>query len=135
MMKKVAQYNTTQRELLLDILKENKDRHLTVTDIVALCAEKNIKIGQTTIYRYLNILEHNGTVRKYVTDGFDGSCYQFVSNSLCHQHLHLRCIKCEKLFHVDNIAINAFTDELENKLNFVVDMSKTVLYGICTSCR
>lgn len=44
-------YNTRQRELILEYIKENADSHLTADDIAdALKAEQ---VGKTTVYRYL----------------------------------------------------------------------------------
>ena len=135
-MKKEAKYNTKQRDVLLELLKRHQNEHLIIKDIMKYVDKNNLKIGMTTVYRYLNILVSDGLVRRYSTDGFDGNCYQFVENNeKCHQHLHLRCTSCEKLFHVDDVNVDLFNQTVEKEKGFSVDTSKTVLYGICRECR
>ena len=65
-------YATASRKKILDFLKENKNRTLTVLDIDAYLKECDNEVNLTTIYRYLDKLEKEGTVMKYVAERQSG---------------------------------------------------------------
>ena len=81
---------TTQRVLVYDILKENKDQHLSTEEIYDLIKNKNPKMGIATIYRTLQLFEEIRLVYKHnFDDGY--SRYEILStnNAEVHQHHHL----------------------------------------------
>lgn len=128
-----SKYKTKQRELILNCLKENGGIHMTADDIFYKLNSNNTRVGKTTIYRYINMLETNGDIRKYVAD--DIACYQYVKEKdSCKNHYHLICNKCAKLFHVESAELDNIEDIMINKYNFKVDSSKLVLYGCCAKC-
>ena len=57
------QYKTEQRKDLLDYMKKNTNKFVKVEDIEKYLKKKDISIGLTTIYRFLNSLEKQGKVR------------------------------------------------------------------------
>lgn len=50
------QYKTKQRESILQYLIQNKDKHISVEDIVEHLKKKGEAVGKTTVYRYLDVL-------------------------------------------------------------------------------
>ena len=72
-------------------------------------------------------------LRKYTVEGSKKSVYQFL-NSHCVSHIHLRCVKCGVVLHLDDV----FTKDIQNKIfkskKFVIDESLTVLPGECLAC-
>lgn len=77
-----------------------------------------------------------GIVRKYVLDGKSSACYQFLSGEphACTEHFHLKCTQCGQLFHVSCDYLNQLGEHLLEHHGFVIDHTKTVLYGLCAAC-
>jgi Fur family ferric uptake transcriptional regulator len=106
---------------------------MTADDIFYKLNTSGTHVGKTTIYRYLNMLEANGDIRKYVTDNI--ACYQYIKEKdSCKNHYHLRCSKCARLFHVESEELDNIEDIMMKKYNFKVDSSKLILYGCCEKC-
>ncbi|MBE6864215.1 MAG: transcriptional repressor [Ruminococcus flavefaciens] len=134
-MKRDSGYNTKQKEKLLDYLISNKDKHVNVQTISAYMSEEGTPLGTATIYRRLDKLVEQGVVRKYVIDGKTGACYQYIdSQNNCHEHFHLKCIKCERLIHIDCGHLKGISEHIFAHHGFTVDSSKTVFYGVCSEC-
>ena len=129
-------YNTKQQESILKYLTENKSRHVTAAEICSHFKENGIAVSTATVYRCLDRLCSQGTVKKYVIENNSPACYQFSEHGdSCHEHLHLKCLDCGKLFHLDcDHAVNVWKHVLEHH-EFEIDNSKTVFYGMCGDCR
>ena len=56
MLKKKGLKVTNQRLLVLEVLAENRDRHMTAEDIYELVKEDYPEIGLATIYRTVQLL-------------------------------------------------------------------------------
>ena len=73
-----GKYKTKQRELILDYLVDNKDRHVTVDEIIDYTKESGSPVGKTTAYRYIDELEQKGIIRKYTIEKGICACYQYI---------------------------------------------------------
>ena len=73
-------YATNSRRKILDFLKSNSDRTVTVADIDQYLKRNGDAVNITTIYRYLDKLATDGTVMKYVAEAGGKAVYQYVSN-------------------------------------------------------
>lgn len=125
-------YNTKQRQIILDFLRENNG-HITVSDIEKHLAFQGKKVGTATIYRYLNKLLSEGIVRKFASD--EGACYQYTGDGNCLHHYHFVCNECGKLLHVECSELDSIFSHISNKHSFNIDMSQTVFCGECDECR
>ena len=129
-------YNTKQKELLLDFLKNNGSKHVNVQEISSYLINSGNPMGTSTIYRQLERMVEQGTVRKYVLDGRAGACYQYVSEKQeCGSHFHLKCVSCGTLFHLDCNYLSEIDKHIYEHHGFTVYNSKTVFYGICGKCN
>lgn len=128
-----AEYNTRQRAIILDFLKENS-AHVSARDIVAHLKEQGVCVGTATVYRTLDRLCEQGVVRKFIIDERSGACYQYAEGAECNEHFHLKCVSCGALIHVDC----EFVAEMEKHFlcdhGFTVSSGRTVIYGVCSSC-
>ncbi len=122
-------YKTKQRELILNYLIENKNHHVIADEIA-----EHLKVGKSTVYRYLDKLVSDGTVRKFYHDDGKSSCYQYAENNNCNNHYHFKCIECGHLFHVECEHLNEMFEHICKSHNFKVDLCKTVIYGKCENC-
>lgn len=131
----MAGYNTKQRSLILECLKENKDRHITAEDIYSFLSAKGEGVGMATIYRTLDKLLKEGCLRRYELSQGQSACYQYIDGEeVCHEHFHLKCENCGKLIHLDCESLTKLSRHIEQEHSFIVNSSKTVLYGLCSDC-
>ena len=128
-------YHTKQKERILDLLKTCAGEHLTVSDLGKQLEENGTPVGTATIYRYLEQLTEEGVLRKYILDGKSSACYQYLGeHATCQEHFHLKCTQCGQLFHVSCDYLNQLGEHLLEHHGFVIDHTKTVLYGLCAAC-
>lgn len=129
-------YRTKQREIILDYLKKCQDGHVTIDEVTDHLKNEGNKVGRTTIYRYMEKLADEGFLRKYYIEEGVGACYQYQGDDVsCRNHFHLKCVKCGKLFHVSCDFLQQIEEHVYEHHHFLVDNSKTVLYGICEDCQ
>lgn len=127
-------YKTKQREFILDFLMENSEVHLTADDILTALKKDNVSVGKSTVYRYLDKLVEEGTVRKYIGEEGVSACYQYSASKKCVNHFHLKCVRCNKLFHLECEYLDEIEQHILKHHKFNIDNSKTVFYGICENC-
>ena len=123
-------YNTNNKQILLDIFKENNDRTFTATQLIELLKDK---MNKATIYRQLIKLEENNEIIKFYNSSDDIYEYQLYQH--CNQHLHLKCTKCGKIVHLKCDETDAFLNHIEKHHGFSVDKETTIIYGLCKECR
>ena len=109
-------------------MNDNKDRHVTASEIIAYLSCGENSVGSATIYRYLDKLVSGNIIRKFYLDEKTGACYQMAEdNAECHEHFHLKCINCGKLYHIDCSYMKSLNSHIFEHHGFKVDNSKTVL--------
>ncbi|MBR5308048.1 MAG: transcriptional repressor [Clostridia bacterium] len=123
-------YKTRQRDIILELLKNNTDTHLSSDEICEMLRSSGERVGATTVYRYLEKLYSEGTVQKYVTDR---ARYTYTEKH-CREHFHLKCTECGSLFCADCDFLSQLCNHVKGDHGFTVIPSKTVFYGVCHSC-
>lgn len=134
-MKEQNSYHTRQREILLNYLRSIGGAHTTTREIELHFASLGEEIGTTTIYRHLNRLVEEGTVKKFVIDGSSAACFQYVGDGAHDDHYHLKCTSCGKLVHMECDLIGKLRSHVLEDHDFALDLSQTVFYGLCSACR
>lgn len=129
-------YQTKQKSNIINILVENKDKHLNAEEIYMILKNNNTSVSLATLYRCLDKLVSENLVRKYTSTHLGKACYQYIDKSCTlHNHFHLVCEKCQKLIHIDCKMIEDFIEHIEKHHNFKVQREKVVYYGLCEDCR
>ena len=124
-------YNTEQRKLIKEFLVSNKERFINVQEILDYMKNKNEPVGETTIYRFLNLLEKNDCVRTEIRN--HTKYYQYISND-CMTHFHLKCKKCGKTIHLECNTFEEVNKHIKDKHKFDLDHN-TIIYGTCNKCN
>lgn len=122
-------YKTKQKSLILSCLIKNKERCITVNDIVKYLNINNTKVGITTIYRYLEYLSSIKRIKKFNENNI--SKYQYIDD-MCLIHSHLKCNKCGKLIHLDCSEISELGLHVLDHHGFKMD---NIIYGVCSKCE
>lgn len=133
-MRNIVSYNTRQKDNILSCIKEFDDRHFTADELYRVLCEKGYSVGKTTVYRALERMTDNGTLRKYNLGEKKSACYQLVQE-VCSEHFHLKCTGCGRLFHADCEFLSKISEHINEHHGFEINSSKTVFYGKCRTCR
>ena len=130
------EYQTRERNLILDYLKEHSDQSFQAKDILDYINSGSENINRATVYRNLERLCTQGKLIKFKKTDTDGTFYQFTdSHEHCDRHLHAQCVECGKIFHLEE----QFVDEFESKMSAIygieIDPSHTVIADKCEECK
>ena len=124
-------YNTKQKNALLAHLRQNYGAGYTVDELIAGMGQD--APSRSTVYRLLSQLCADGLVRASVPEGGRKCVYQLMGGA-CSSHLHLKCVDCGRLIHLDNDTSSLLHEDVLSAAGFVVDEARTVLMGHCPGC-
>lgn len=127
---KMINYKTGQRKIILDYLINNEDKFVSADEIFEYMKNNKYEVGQTTIYRFLNLLEKNNSVR--VENKNHTKYYQYVPQENCN-HLFLKCKRCGKSLDIKCQEFEDINQHIKNEHNFELDYN-TIIYGTCDNC-
>ena len=130
----MSSYHTEQKKILLDFLTKNKDRSFTIDEITESIQSLGASVGRSTVYRLVNRLVEDGAVRRFVKPDSRSAAYQLVAGDHCESHLHLKCLGCGMLFHMDEEISDELVKKIRRSSAFSVDEEESVLYGKCSTC-
>ena len=135
-MERKHEYQTKSRQMILDYLIRNKDRAVHVSDIIRHMDQEECSVNKTTVYRYLDKLCAEHIVIKYPDLNSDKAVFQFAGEEKkCTEHLHLKCIRCGKVVHLDCDFMDEFKEHLYKDHGFRLHCSGDMLHGICQDCE
>ncbi|MDO4262040.1 MAG: transcriptional repressor [Eubacteriales bacterium] len=135
-MTKEHHYATASRRKILEILKENKDRTVTAAEIGEWLRRMENDVNITTVYRYLDKLEKDGTVIRYAPREGGRASYQYVEQGKgCENHLHMKCGVCGRIYHLDCAFMEEIAEHIQKDHGFTLSCRDSILYGTCRDCR
>ena len=130
-----GEYSTRQKRELMKYVRERGLQHFSVDDAVFDMQDRGEKIGRTTVYRFLELLAEQGSVRKY-QNAQGMTQYQHIEDGArCDAHFHMMCSRCGALMHVECDQIKEFSRHLMADHGYMLDPRETILVGICRNCR
>jgi len=124
---------TPQREIIIHILLNNINKHLSAEEIYDIAKGINPDVGMTTIYRTLDLLVELGVLQKL--EFGDGRTRYELNNEDMHHHHHLICLKCGEVQEFEQDLLEALEEKISEKKDFVIIDHKLKFYGICSKCR
>lgn len=123
-------YKTQQRELIREYLVSNKDKFINAEEVLEYMKKQNQPVGETTIYRFLKLLEESDSVRTEIRN--HTKYYQYISNE-CTAHFHLKCKNCGKTIHLECNSFDNVNKHIKEEHGFNLDHN-TIIYGTCDKC-
>ncbi len=128
-------YNTKTRQLILDYLINNRQHAVSASNILEHLEEQGASPNPTTVYRYLDKLAGEQRIMKYVADKGEKAVFQYVDESRhCREHLHLKCVQCGRIYHLDCHFMDEVRAHLMAEHGFTLQCEGSVLYGLCRHC-
>jgi len=124
---------TPQRRMIINVLQQNSDKHLTAEEILKKVHSKNHKIGLATVYRTLAVLSNLGLINRLEIKG-EPTRFELKKREIL-PHQHLICLSCGKVTEVTGLLCSDFKNNLlRNHDFFATDCSVKVL-GYCKRCQ
>lgn len=134
-MPKKNMYKTRQREYILECIKSCQDRYVTIQQIADFLKKKECPVGQTTIYRTLDLLTAEKIITKVHIDGVKGTCYRYVSEKTEETFFSMKCEKCGNVIDVRCPELQKLYAHLSEGHHLAIDTKKTMFYGVCDRCE
>lgn len=128
----MPKYLTKQRKLLADFLSKHADESLSAAKIAEALENE---ISKSAVYRNLADMEAEGKLRRVAGSSGREAVYQYTDCEKCRGHLHMNCRRCGKTYHMEDSIAEMLAESLNEKENFSIDRSETILYGICGDCN
>ena len=125
-------YNTEKKKEILSIFTSHPDRAFTADQICAAVCQGGA--GKSSVYRIISEFERSGKLRKIPNTASRQSLYQYMKGEECSEHLHLKCLGCGKLMHLDHSTTNELESKLLASLGFEIDEG-SMLFGKCAICK
>lgn len=122
---------TPQRKAILAILTANQGNPLTPEAIYGIIKNNKSKVGLTTVYRTLNLLQQIGVVNHF---HFHEGCDRYEVISKRHHH-YLICLRCGKAQPTEVCFARDIRKEVEKTIDFTVTDHCLSLFGYCADCR
>lgn len=121
--------NTAQKELVYSLVKDNYS-HPTADEIYDLARKRKPNISRGTVYRNLNMLSDQGTIKR-LSMPFGADHFDYNTD----EHCHFICRECCKLFDADikfNLNLNEGIIVPEG---FKAERCKLIIIGLCSDCN
>lgn len=125
----MIQRNTIQCALVLEAVHQLQS-HATADEIYAVVVKDHPNISKGTVYRNLNRLAQAGKIRKMeIPGGADRFDHQ------CHDHCHVKCEKCGRVFDVDMEYITGLEQRIKDAHGFEFTGYDILFKGVCPACK
>lgn len=121
--------NTLQRKIVLNTV-HMLDNHPTADDIYTEIFKEYPTISRGTVYRNLNVLAETGQILKV---SMSDSADRF--DHTLHNHYHIKCTGCSKVYDVEVPYIDNMNKTIEEKTGFSLEDHEIVFRGICPKCK
>jgi Fur family ferric uptake transcriptional regulator len=127
---------TNQRMLVLEIMAERPEQHLTAEEIYDLAKKEGSAIGLSTIYRTVQVLVDLSVIDKVsFDDGFARYELGSFDTKSKHHHHHAICSRCHKVFSFKGDLLEPLEQALIDRSGFYVTNHEVKLFGYCRECR
>ena len=121
-------YNTKTRQLILDYLINNRQHAVSASNILEHLEAEGASPNPTTVYRYLDKLAGEQRIMKYVADKGEKAVFQYVDEGRhCREHLHLKCVQCGRIYHLDCHFMDEVRAHLMAEHGFTLQCEGSVL--------
>ena len=126
-----GRYRTKQQEIILNCLKKQRSRFLTVDQFMDCLQEEGVQVGQTTVYRVLERLAEEGEVMKLPTEDGSKIRYCYADKEELNKPGKLVCLRCGRFIPLECSKMADFLEHIYEEHGFEMDEKHTVLYGYC----
>lgn len=125
---------TPQRRATLEVIMNNKGKHMSTEEIYFNVKKICPEIGLATVYRTMLLFEELGILYKHNFD--DGkNRYELSTMNDDHHHHHLVCLSCGQVIEVEEDLLDSLEEKIEEKHRFKIVNHNVKFFGYCSKCR
>ena len=121
--------NTIQRDLVKQAVYD-MHRHVTADELYEFLKVKHPSIGKGTVYRNLDVLVEDGSVRKVEVPSGPNR-YDFTLKN----HYHVKCVNCGEVSDVDMDEVPGLIEQIHDTHGMDFLTYDIAFKGICINCR
>lgn len=121
--------NTIQRSLVFEAVNKLQC-HATADQIYEAIVTEHPNVSRATVYRNLKLLSETGYIRKIEIPG-GADCF----DHRCHDHCHVKCEKCGRVFDVDIEYITGLEKNIKDDHGFTFTGYDILFRGVCPDCQ
>jgi Fur family ferric uptake transcriptional regulator len=122
---------TRPRLMILQLLEDAEERHLTAEGVYRSLLDAGEEVGLATVYRVLTQFEQAGLVKRHHFDG-ERAFFELDENK---HHDHMVCVRCGRVEEFVNDQIERLQEEVAKAHNFKLTEHRMELYGLCADCQ
>ncbi len=123
-------YHTRQKAAVLSFLEAHAQQQYSIQELHEALGDVS---GKSTLYRLIQQLVDEGSVRRFARGASRTFFYQYLGCRDCGGHLHLKCTGCGALVHLEASVSEQVAALMEDR-EFELD-EQTMLYGRCRNCQ
>ena len=120
---------TPQRRLILEVLSSTEG-HITGSEVVERCRERDPETTPSTVYRTLDVLEELG----YVSHSHSAAGREEYHVLPTADHGHLQCRGCGATMELEPSVAAGIVGPIEARYGFVTDVGHLTISGLCAAC-
>ena len=120
--------NTLQRQLIYNAVEE-LNIHATAEQVYEHVAKQHPSISKATVYRNLSQMAQAGELLD-----LSNLCRSTHYDHNTHEHYHLVCESCDKIFDVE-ADFSDIQDRLAHMKEFDIKSHEISFRGLCLSCK
>jgi Fur family transcriptional regulator, ferric uptake regulator len=120
---------TPQRRLILEVLEETHG-HVTGSELVDRCRERDPDTTPSTVYRTLDVLEELG----YLSHSHSAAGREEFHVLPEAEHAHLQCRGCGETWELLADEARRITAPLRTRHGFLADLGHLTISGLCAGC-
>lgn len=128
-------YRTKQRTVIINFLAQHPHTGFDIDSLFTALAENGEKVGRTTVYRTLKKLAAQNDVISYFDKEQKRTLFQYqAAHAHGTDHVHLKCIGCGKIAHLDCAYMESFEEHLLLQHQFRLAPECQMFSGLCADC-
>lgn len=120
---------TPQRRLILEVL-EATEGHVTGSELVERCRERDPDTTSSTVYRTLDVLEELG----YLSHSHSAAGREEFHVLPEAEHAHLQCRDCGGTWELGADDAASVVRPVQRRFGFVADVGHLTISGRCADC-
>lgn len=120
---------TAQRSRILEVL-EGTQGHVTGSEVVELCRERDPATTPSTVYRTLDVLEELG----YLSHSHSATGREEFHVLAATEHAHLQCRVCGDIWELTAADAAVLVEPVVQRHGFVADVGHLTILGRCADC-
>jgi Fur family ferric uptake transcriptional regulator len=120
---------TPQRRQIVEVL-EVAEGHVTGSELLERCRERDPATTPSTVYRTLDVLEALG----YLSHSHSAAGREEFHVLPVTEHAHLQCRVCDRTWELDATTAAEVIEPVARRHGFIADVGHLTILGRCADC-